>query len=69
MNSITRQGITDTVWREGAACLWVRNNGEQLLVTANMHFSDEALLEAFATYLKWRRIQSQPAESEVEPGD
>jgi hypothetical protein len=53
---ITRHGITDTVWREGETCLWVRNHGEMLIVSVNPLFSDEHLLEAFATYLKWRRL-------------
>jgi hypothetical protein len=55
---ITRQGVTDTVWREGCVCLWVRNSGELLMLSADLALSDEVLCERFAQYLQWRRLNS-----------
>jgi hypothetical protein len=51
--NITRQGMIDTVWINGVACLWTLNCGA---LGINFTFSDEALREAFAEYLRWRRL-------------
>jgi hypothetical protein len=57
MDSITRQGINDIVWHEGEVCLWVRNGGELLVLTADPDVSDEELIKKFTAYLKWRKLQ------------
>jgi hypothetical protein len=61
LESITQNGTLDTVWREEQVCLWVRNHGEQLIVSVDYRFSDKELIEKFEAYLKWRRQNPSPS--------
>lgn len=65
-DSISRNGITDTVFREGdwKPCLWVRNHGEQLIVSVDWGFTDEELVGAFTAYIRWRRQHPLPPREE-----